>query len=81
LPPERGRVFLENVLIARRLPAMATLPAVEGMRDRAFKQAFYVDRDVARATATIVRDIQGVLGDRLTFPSYLFRDGMTEIEV
>jgi hypothetical protein len=59
---------------------MATLPAVEGMFDRAFQQAFYVDADVPTATATIARDIQGVLGDRLTVPSYLFREGMTEIE-
>ena len=55
-------------------------PAVEGMFDRAFKQAFYVDGNVSQATATIARDIQGVLGDRLTVPSYLFREGMTEIE-
>jgi hypothetical protein len=68
LLPERGRVFLENVPIARRLPAMTTLPAVEGMFDRAFQQAFYVDRDIPTATATIARDIQGVLGDRLTVP-------------
>ena len=80
LLPKRGRVFLDNVAVSRRLPAMATLPAVEGMFDRAFKQAFYVDADVPTATATIARDIQGVLGDRLTVPSYLFREGMTEIE-
>jgi hypothetical protein len=72
---------LDKVVLSRQLLATATVLDVEGMFDRAFKQAFYVDRDVARATATIVRDIQGVLGDRLTFPSYLFRDGMTEIEV
>jgi hypothetical protein len=59
---------------------MATLPAVEGMFDRAFRQAFYVDADVARAATTIARDIQGILGDRLTVPSYLFREGMTEVE-
>jgi multiple sugar transport system substrate-binding protein len=80
LLPKRGRVFLDNVAVSRRLPAMATLPAVEGMFDRAFKQAFYVDADVPRATATITREIQGVLGDRLTVPSYLFREGVTEIE-
>jgi multiple sugar transport system substrate-binding protein len=80
LLPKRGHVFLENVPISRRLPAMATLPAVEGMFDRAFKQAFYVDADVSRATATIARDVQGMLGDRLTVPSYLFREGMTEME-
>jgi len=59
---------------------MATLPAVEGMFDRAFKQAIYVDSDVPKATAPITRDIQGVLGDRLTVPRYLFREGMAEIE-
>ena len=59
---------------------MATLPAVEGMFDRAFQQAFYVDCDVPTVTATITRDIQGVLGDRLTVPRYLFREGMTESE-
>lgn len=80
LAPTRARVFLDNVAISRRIPAMATLPAVEGMFDRAFKQAFYVDADVQTAVATIARDIHGVLGDRLTVPSYLFRDGMTEIE-
>jgi hypothetical protein len=47
---------------------MTTLPAVEGMFDRAFQQAFYVDRDIPTATATIARDIQGVLGDRVTVP-------------
>ena len=80
LAPTQAGVFLDNVPIARRLPAMATLPAVEGMFDRAFKQAFYVDADIPNATATIARDIQGMLGDRLTVPSYLFREGMTEIE-
>jgi multiple sugar transport system substrate-binding protein len=80
LAPARARVFLDNVSISRRIPAMATLPAVEGMFDRAFKQAFYVDADVQTAVATIARDIHGVLGDRLTVPSYLFRDGMTEVE-
>jgi hypothetical protein len=59
---------------------MATLPAVEGMFDRALKQAFYVDADVRAAAAVIARDIHGVLGDRLTVPSYMFRAGMTEIE-
>jgi multiple sugar transport system substrate-binding protein len=80
LAPARARVFLDNVPISRRIPAMATLPAVEGMFDRAFKQAFYVDADVQTAVATIARDIEGVLGDRLTVPSYLFREGTTEIE-
>jgi multiple sugar transport system substrate-binding protein len=80
LAPQQSRVFLDNVPLSRQLPALATLPAVEGMFDRAFKQAFYVDADVPRATAAIARDVQGMLGDRLTVPSYLFRDGMTEIE-
>ena len=80
LPPAQAQVFLDNIPVSRRLPAMATLPAVEGMFDRAFKHAFYVDADVPKATATIARDIQGMLGDRLTVPSYQFRDGMTEIE-
>ena len=80
LAPQRARVFLDNVAISRRIPALATLPAVEGMFDRAFKQAFYVDANVQAAAATIAREIHGVLGDRLTVPSYLFRDGMTEIE-
>ena len=55
--------------ISRRLPQMATLPAVEGMFDRAFKQAFYVDADVQTAASAIARDIHGMLGDRLTVPS------------
>ena len=80
LAPERSQVFLDNVGIARRIPAMATLPAVEGLFDRAFKQAFYVDADVQAAAAAIAREIHGVLGDRLTVPSYMFREGMTEIE-
>ena len=80
LLPKRSRVFLDNVPFSRRLPAMATLPVVEGMFDRAFKQAFYVDADIPKATATIALDIQGVLGDRLTMPSFLFREGMSEIE-
>lgn len=80
LAPERARVFLDNVPISRRIPAMATLPAVEGIFDRAFKQAFYVDADVPAAVAAIAREVHGVLGDRLTVPNYMFRDGMTEIE-
>jgi multiple sugar transport system substrate-binding protein len=80
LAPARAEVFLDNIAVSRRLPAMATLPAVEGMFDRAFKHAFYIDADVPKATATIAHNIQGVLGDRLTVPSYLFREGMTEIE-
>ncbi|MBA3450196.1 MAG: sugar ABC transporter substrate-binding protein [Chloroflexia bacterium] len=80
LAPARARVFLDNIPLARRIPAMATLPAVEGMFDSAFKQAFYVDADVQRAATTIAHNVHGMLGDRLTVPSYLFRDGMTEIE-
>lgn len=80
LAPDRARVFVDNVAISRRLPAMATLPAVEGMFDRAFKHAFYVDADVQAAAEAIARDVHGVLGDRLTVPSYMFRAGMTEIE-
>jgi hypothetical protein len=44
------------VALSRQLPAMAIFLDVEGMSDRAFKQTFYVDRDVARASATIARD-------------------------
>jgi multiple sugar transport system substrate-binding protein len=80
LAPVQSQVFLNNIPIARKLPAVAMLPAVEGMFDRAFKQAFYVDADIPRATATISREIRGMLGDRLTVPSYLFREGMTEVE-
>jgi multiple sugar transport system substrate-binding protein len=80
LAPRRSRVFLDNVPIARRVPAVATLPAVEGVFDEAFQRAFYLDADVPAATAAIARDIQGILGDRLTVPRYLFRDGMVERE-
>jgi multiple sugar transport system substrate-binding protein len=80
LGPERARVFLDNVPVSRRLPAIATLPAVEGTFDRAFQQAFYVDADVQRAAASIVSDVQGMLGDRLTVGRYLSWDGMIERE-
>ena len=80
LAPQRSRVFLENVPISRRVPAIATLPAVEGAFDQAFQRAFYVDADVPAATASFVREVEGILGDRLTVPRYLFRDGMVEIE-
>jgi multiple sugar transport system substrate-binding protein len=80
LGPERARVFLDNIAVARRIPAVATLPAIEGMFDRAFKQAFYVDADVRAAAATIAREAQGMFGDRLTAPNFLARQGMTEIE-
>src|SRR5262249_55617801 len=79
LPPQRSHVFLDNVPISRQLPALATLPAVEGAFDRALKQAFYVDADVSGAADAIGRDIRGMLGDRLTVPRYLFRESMTEI--
>jgi multiple sugar transport system substrate-binding protein len=80
LAPPRAQVFLDNIAFSRRIPEMATLPAVEGLFDRAVKQAFYVDADVPSAVASIARDIRGVLGDRITVPSYMFRDGMTELE-
>jgi multiple sugar transport system substrate-binding protein len=80
LGPERARVFLDNIAVARRIPAVATLPAVEGVFDRAFKQAFYVDADVLAAAATIAREARGMFGDRLTAPNFLARQGMTETE-
>jgi hypothetical protein len=39
-----------------------------------------VDANVPTATATIARDIQGMLGDHLMVPSYLSHEDMTEIE-
>jgi len=80
LAPSRARVFVDNVAIARRLPAIAALPAVEGTFDTAFKRAFYVDADVAAATADIARGIHGMLGERLTVPRFMFREGETEAE-
>jgi multiple sugar transport system substrate-binding protein len=80
LPPYRAHVFLDNIQSSRRLPLIATLPSVEGVFDTAFRQAFYVDADVSAATASFAQNIQGILGDRLTVPRYLFRDAMTEIE-
>lgn len=80
LGPERARVYLDNIPISRRLPLIATLPSVEGVFDRAFQQAFYVDADVRLAAASISRDVQGMLGDRLTVPRYLSREGVVERE-
>lgn len=80
LAPARGRVFLDNVDISRRVPAIATLPAVEGAFDQAFQRAFYVDADVPAATAEFAAGVHGILGDRLTAPRYLMRDGMVETE-
>jgi multiple sugar transport system substrate-binding protein len=80
LAPARARVFLDNLPVARRLPLLTTLPSVEGAFDRAFRQAFYVDADVGTAVAAIARGLDGILGDRLTTPRSLFREGMTERE-
>ena len=80
LAPTRAQVFLDNVAIARRLPKIATVPAVEQVFDAAFSTAFYADGDVAATAATFARKVTGVLGDRLTVPKYMFLDGQTEAE-
>jgi multiple sugar transport system substrate-binding protein len=80
LPPTNGRVFLDNVAIARQLPAIATLPTVEGVFDSSFKRAFYVDGDVAAAAANITRGVRGILGDRLTVPRFMFGEVETSAE-
>jgi multiple sugar transport system substrate-binding protein len=80
LPPANGRVFLDNIPLARRLPALATLSAVQGAFDNAFGRAFYVDADVERAAAQIVGETRGILGDRLTVPKYMFKEAETGAE-
>lgn len=55
LPPAHGRVFVDNVRIARRLPSVATWPAFEVAFNKAFRGAFYGTDDVASAIATATR--------------------------
>jgi multiple sugar transport system substrate-binding protein len=66
LPPHNGRVFLDNIPIARRLPPLAAMPAVEASFGQAFRRAFYVDGDVAAAATRVARDIRGPLGPFLS---------------
>lgn len=80
LAPARSGVFVENVRIARRVPMVATLPAVESAFDHAFKHAFYVDADVRTAAASIARELNGILGSRLTVPRFMFNEPTTEAE-
>jgi hypothetical protein len=40
----------------------------------------FVDAGIPTVNVTTSLDIQGILGDGLTVPSYLFREGITEIE-
>lgn len=80
LAPTRAGVFVDNVKIARRVPMVATLPAVEGAFDHAFKYAFYVDADARTAAASIARELSGILGSRLTVPRFMFNEPTTEAE-
>ena len=48
--PARLILRVDNIAISRRLPTIATLPAVEASFNQAFKHAFYVDGNVAAAS-------------------------------
>ena len=70
VPPANNRVFVDNVAIARRLPSITTLPAVEASFNQAFKHAFYVDANIPTAVTSFYTASRGVLGDRLSVPRY-----------
>jgi multiple sugar transport system substrate-binding protein len=71
LPPTNNRAFVDNIAIARRLPTLAILPAIESGFNQAFRRAFYVDADVTAAATTFAATTRGVLGDRLSIPRYV----------
>jgi multiple sugar transport system substrate-binding protein len=70
VPPANNRAFVDNIAIARRLPSIATLTAVEASFNQAFKHAFYVDADIPTAVTNFFTASRGVLGDRLSVPRY-----------
>jgi multiple sugar transport system substrate-binding protein len=68
--PANNQSFIDNIAISRRLPTIATLPAVEASFNQAFKHAFYVDADVATASTNFFTASRGILGDRLSVPRF-----------
>lgn len=78
VPPANNRVFVANIAIARRLPSITTLPAVEASFNQAFKHAFYVDADIPKAVTNFFDASRGVLGDRLSVPRFALLQSETE---
>ena len=66
MAPERARVFVDNIAISRRLPAIANWPGVEWAFNRSFRQAFYSDGDIQGAIARTMIRTEGLLGTPLT---------------
>lgn len=80
LPPERAKVFVDNIGISRALPAIANWPGVEWAFNRSFRQAFYGDGDIAGAIARTMTRSEGLLGSPLTSRRSLFFNETSEAE-
>jgi multiple sugar transport system substrate-binding protein len=80
MPPERARVFVDNVAISRRLPAIANWPGVEWAFNRSFRQAYYSDGDIPAAIARTMTRTEGLLGTPLTTKRNLFFTEASEAE-
>jgi multiple sugar transport system substrate-binding protein len=66
MPPERSQVFIDNIVISRRLPAIASWPGVEWAFNRSFRQAFYGDGNIEEAINLTITRTKGLLGTPLT---------------
>lgn len=80
LPPDNAQVFLDNIAISRRMPAIASWSGVEWEFSRHMRQAFYVDGDVTGAADRIVSRTKGFLGTPLTSSRTFFIDSDSETE-
>ncbi|HEY7036437.1 MAG TPA: sugar ABC transporter substrate-binding protein [Thermomicrobiales bacterium] len=78
VPPANTRAFIDNIGIARRLPSITTLPAVEASFNQTFKHAFYVDADIPTAVTSFYTASKGILGDHLSVPRYALLESETE---
>jgi multiple sugar transport system substrate-binding protein len=72
MAPKNARVFVDNIAISRRLPAIASWPGVEWAFNRSFRQAFYQDGNIDAAVARTMARTEGVLGTPLTTRRNLF---------
>lgn len=80
LPPENAQVFIDNIAIARRLPAIASWPGVEWAFNRSFRQAFYTDGDIPGAISRTMTRADGLLGTPLTTRRNLLFSEASEAE-
>jgi hypothetical protein len=80
IAPANNQTFVDNIAIARRLPTITTLPAVEASFNQAFKQAFYVDANVTTAVTNFFNASHGVLGDHLSVPRYVMMESESAME-